>query len=141
MDVKHVQAEIEILAKLAVRDGLFGVLVGGREHAHIHRRFGLTAQPPDLAVLEHAQQLGLRGRGHFADFVQKQRAAVGQFKAADAPLGGARESSPLVAEDFALHERFRNGGAIDGHKRPVGARRKLVERARQDLLAGCPFPR
>ena len=141
MNVKHVQAEIEILPKLAVRNSLLGIFIGGREHAHVHRRFGLAAQAPDLAVLEHAQQLGLRGRRHFADFVQKERAAVGKLKAADAALGGSRESASFVPENLALHQRFRDGGAVDGHEGPVGARRKLMQCAREDLLARCPSRR
>ena len=120
---------------MPVGNSLLGIFIGGGEHAHVHRRFGFAAQAADLAVLEHPQQLGLGGRRHFADFVQKQRAAIGQLKAADAPLGGSREGASLVPENLALHKRFRDGGAVDGHEGPVGARRKLMQCAGQDLLA------
>ena len=42
----------------------------------------LAAQPPHLGILQDAQQLGLRLHGHFADFVEQQRAVLGQFEAA-----------------------------------------------------------
>src|SRR5438105_7835202 len=41
MNVKNVQAEIEILPELGVRHGLLGIFVRSREHAHIHRRLDL----------------------------------------------------------------------------------------------------
>ena len=139
MNVKHVQAEIKILPKFALGHGLFGVFVGGREHAHVHRRFHFAAQAPHFVVLEHAQQLRLRRRGHLADFVEQQRAAIGQLEAADAPLGRAGEGAALVAENFALHQRFGDRRTIDGDEGPVGARRKPVNRARQNFLARAGF--
>src|SRR4029077_4841761 len=42
MNMKDVQAEIEILPELAVRDRLLGVLICGGKDAHIHRRLDLT---------------------------------------------------------------------------------------------------
>ena len=139
MNVKHVQAEIKILAQLAVGHGLLGFFVGRGEHAHVHRRFHFAAQAPHFVVLQHAQQFGLRRRGHFADFVEQQRAAVGQLEAADAPLGRAGEGAALMAENFALHQRFGNRRAIDGDEGTVGARRKLMDGARQNFLARAGF--
>ncbi len=98
-----------------------------------------AAQAAHFVILQHAQQLGLRRRGHLADFVEQQRAAVGQLEAADAAFGGAGERAALVAENFALHQRFGNGGAVDGHEGTVGARRKPVNGARQDFLARAGF--
>ncbi len=40
-----------------------------------------------------------------------------------------------MAENFALHQCFRDRGTIDRHKRPVGPRRQLVQRSRHDFLA------
>ena len=66
-------------------------------------------QAADFVIFQHTQQLGLSLRGHFADFVQQQGAAVGEFEAADAAFGGAGERALLVAENFAFHQRFRDG--------------------------------
>ncbi len=62
-----------------------------------------------------------------------------QFEAADAPLGRARERALLMAENFALHQRFGDCRAIDRHERPVGARRKHMNRARHHLFSGSCF--
>ena len=103
VDVKHVQTEIQILAQMAVGDSLFGIFVGGGEHAHVHRRFHFAAETPDFVIFEHAQEFRLGRRRHLADFVEQQRAAMRQFKAADAAFGGARERAFLVPENFAFH--------------------------------------
>jgi len=42
-----------------------------------------------------------------------------------------------VAEQLVLDQRLRNSGAIDGHERPVAARRELMDGAREQLLAGA----
>ena len=104
--MKNVQPEVEILPQLAVADGLLGIFVRCRNHAHVHGRFRFASQAAHLAVFEHAQELGLRGRGHLADFVEQKRSAVGQFEAADAALGRAGEGTALVTEDFAVHQSF-----------------------------------
>ena len=45
-----------------------------RDQPHVDRPRRVFADPPNLALLEHAQQLGLRARRQLADFVEKQRA-------------------------------------------------------------------
>ena len=44
-----------------------------------------------------------------------------------------------MAEDFAFHEGFGNGRAVDGHKGAAGARREAVNCARDNFLAGSRF--
>src|SRR6267378_5148658 len=99
VDVKYVQPEIEVLAQTAVGDGLLRIFVGRRQHANVNGRFRFAAEPPHLAVFQYAQQLRLRRGWHFANFVQQQRAAVGQLEAADAAFRGARERATLVSEN------------------------------------------
>ena len=131
--------KIEVLAQMSVADGFFGIFIRGGENADVHRRFALAAKAADFAIFQYAQQFCLRRRGHFADFIEQQSAAVGEFEAADAPFGRAGEGAALVAENFAFHQRFGNRGAIDGDERAAGARRKLVNAARDDFLARAGF--
>ena len=86
VDVENVEPVIKIAAQFALGHRLFRNFVGGRQHPHVHRRFYLAAQAAQLAVFQHAQQLGLGGGGHLADFIQQQRAFFRQFKAAGAAL-------------------------------------------------------
>ena len=121
MNVEYVQAEIEILAQLALCYSLLGLLIRRGKHAHVHRRFHLAAEPAHFMVLQHAEQLCLRRRRHLADFIEKQRAAVGHFKTANPPLGRPRKRTAFVPENFTFHQGFGNRRTIDGNKGPIGA--------------------
>jgi hypothetical protein len=54
--------------------------------------------------LQHAQQAHLGRGGEITDFVEEDRAAVGQLETALALLLGAREGSLLVAEELGLDD-------------------------------------
>lgn len=54
-----------------------------------------------------------------------------------APLPGAGEGPLLVAEQLALQQVFRHGGAVDGHEGPAGAGGGVVHRVGKQLLAGA----
>jgi hypothetical protein len=58
--------------------------VGGGHHAHVDRDRLRAAEAGDLALLERAQELDLRGRRDLADLVEEQRARVGELEAARA---------------------------------------------------------
>ena len=105
----------------------------------------ISPLPPDareLAVLEHAQQLGLHGRRHVADLVEEERAAVGLLEAAAAPLGAAPENAPFSWPNSSLSTSsagtaaqfiFTNGPARRGER--------SCTRARDQLLAGAVLAR
>ena len=86
-------------------------------HAHVDFLLGAAAEPAELPLLQHAQQLDLRRRRHLGDLVEEQRAAVGELEAAGAAIGGAGERALLVAEDLALEQRLGNRRAVDGDER------------------------
>ena len=67
----------------------------------------------ELALLENAQQLHLRGRREVTDFIQKDRALIGHFKAPLAHSDGPGERAFLVAKEFAFDNGFGQGGAIE----------------------------
>ncbi len=86
-------------------------------HPDVHRLLPLAAERAERPLLQHAQQLGLRGRRHLGDLVEEQRAAVGEFEAALAARDGAGERALLVAEQLALEQRVRDGRAVERHER------------------------
>ena len=96
-----------------------------------------AADPLELALLQHAQQLGLERRRDLADLVEEQRAAVGQLEAALAGVDGAGEGALLVAEQLGLQQRLRQRRAVDLDERPVRARRQLVDGARRTAPCRC----
>src|SRR5487761_278183 len=122
VDMEHIETEIKVLPKVPERYGLLRIFIRRREDANVDGRFDLAPNPPDLVVFQHAQKLGLRLRGHFADFIEQQRSAVGKLEAAEPAFGGACERAFFVAENLAFHQRFGNRGAIDRDEGLISAR-------------------
>src|SRR3989442_821666 len=75
-----------------------------------------------------------------ADLVEEDGSAMRRLELADLELVGARESTSLVTEQLALQELAGHGGAIDLHERSGPARGKMVDRARDQLLARARLP-
>ena len=75
--------------KVAIRCG---------DHPHVDRDGVIASDPFEFALLEDSQKRDLRLRRQIANFVQKQRAAVGRFKAPQPPLQSTRECAFFVAE-------------------------------------------
>ncbi len=139
LDRKHVEAEVEVLAKASALHLLLQVAVGGRDHAHVDGAGALLADALEMALLQHAQQLALQLERDFADLVEEQRAAVGELEAADAVAQRAGERALHVAEELALEQFARDRRAVDADQRPVAPLARLVDGARDQLLAGAGF--
>ena len=93
----------------------------------------------EAAILQHAQDLGLRVRAHGGDFVEEERAAVGDFEEALLGGDGGSERALDVAEERGLEQFRRHGAGVDGHERLVAARRIGVNGLGDELLAGAAF--
>ena len=132
---------VEVLAKPAAFDHRIEVLVGRGNDADIGRDGLAPAQPLESPLLQQPQDLGLGARGHVADFVQQQRAAVGLLELADAPAVGPGKRPALVAEEFAFQERLGNGRAVDGQERRLAAAAVMVDGASDQFLARAAFPK
>ena len=117
--------------------GLRRVDVGRGNQPHVDGLFLLSAEAPDRAFLQHAQQLGLNARRDLGDLVEEQRAGVRQLEAARAPIDRAGERAALVAEDFVLEQRFRNRRAVDRDERMLASPAELMDRLGDELLAGA----
>jgi hypothetical protein len=115
--------------------------VAGGHDPHVGADRVVAADRHELALLEHAQQPGLRLQRHVADLVQEQRAALGLLEAADPPRRGAGERALLVPEQLALDELRGDRRHVDGHERAALALAEVVERLRHQLLAGAGLAR
>ena len=73
--------------------------------------------------------------GNVADFIQKQRSAVGQLEAAQLLGNRSRKGSLLVPEELAFQEAGRNGGAVQLHKRARPPAAQVMDRAGDQLFA------
>src|SRR5262249_1975497 len=72
-----------------------------------------------------------------ADLVEEERAAVRELEAPRLARHRAGERAALVAEELALDQLLRDRGAVHLDERLVLPRRVVVERARDELLAGA----
>src|SRR6185295_7119753 len=116
----------QIEAEAAGLDLLRQPAVGRRDDADVDPPRRGLADAPELAFLEHAQQLGLRPRRQLADFVEEQRSAVGFLEDAAAIGDGAGERSAGVAEELRLDEILRQRRAVERAERPAPARAAAV---------------
>src|SRR5580698_3882428 len=99
-----------------------------------------TPQTLKLLFLQDAEQLGLQRGWNITYLVQKKCAFVGHFETADLLCNGPSERAFLMAKKLAFQKIQRDGRAIHSHKRPSGPRAEVVNRMRDQLLAGACFP-
>ena len=67
----------QVLAKPPPTDFRLEIARRGGENPCIHAARLLVANPADLILLQHAQQLRLQTERQFADFVEEDRPAIG----------------------------------------------------------------
>src|SRR5262249_4073995 len=87
--------------------------------------------------LEDAQELDLERHRQLADLVEEDGAAVGGGEETLAVLGGVGEGALHVAEELVLEERLGDRAAVHDDEGPLVPRRQVVDRARDELLAGA----
>ncbi len=93
-----VQAEEKIAAEAAFGGLLFEVAVAGGDESYVHVDRLRAAEPLERALLQDAQEFDLHDGAQLADLVEKERAAVGQLKAAFLGLRRGGERAALVPE-------------------------------------------
>src|SRR5262245_21898434 len=135
-DRHHVEPVVEVLAEAPVGDRLLEVAVRGRDDPGVDAHVALAAEPRELPVLQHLEQLGLQVRVHLADLVEEDRPVVGELELAELPLLGPRERALLEAEELALEQLRRQRGAVHLDEGLVASPRELEERPGHELLAG-----
>ena len=131
----------QVFAEQALAHPLLEVLVGGGDHAHVRAQRLVAADAVELSVGQHAQQARLQVGRHVADLVQEQRAALGLLEAAASQLLRAGERAALVAEQLGLEQIARNRRGVQRDEGLAGARAVVVQRARDQLLAGARLAR
>ena len=132
-------AEVKVFAKGFVGHGGAQILVGRGDDAHVDFDLLRAADALEAALFQHAQQLALDGQRQLANFVEEKRAAMRQFHLADLARARAGVGAALVSEELVFDQPFGNGGAVQGHKRLLGARAEVMDGAREKFLAGAAF--
>src|SRR4051812_47075915 len=93
------QSVVKVLAELPNLDHPFEVLMRGADYAYVDRDLLPPAEALDGAILQEAQDLRLQRSRQVTDFVEEERAAVGELDLAKRLLRRAGERALLVAEE------------------------------------------
>ncbi len=137
--LEDAEAIVEIFAEFFLTDVGLQVLIGGGDDADVGRDFLRTADGEEGMAFENTKELGLAFHGHFADFVEEERSAVGLLEEAGVVAVGAGEGASFVAEELAFHKLGGNGGAIDAEHGAIGTGAGFVDGPGDELFAGAAF--
>ena len=141
LDAEHVEPVKKIGTERALFDHVLEILVGGGHAAEIDFDDLVAAHARDLALLQHAQQVGLRLQADVADFVEKYRAAFGDFKFSLLAVLRAGERAFFMAEEFAFEQRLGQRAAVDHDQRMKTAHAGGMNGAHDQLFAGSALAR
>jgi len=136
---ENVQAVVEVTAKSAFGDALGKINVGGGNDADVNALGAIAAEAFEFLLLKDAKKFRLEFEGKIADFVEEERAAVGEFEAANFLTDGAGESAAFVAEKLGFEKAAGNGGAIHFDESAIAARAEIVDSTGKEFLAGAGF--
>ena len=117
----EIDAIEKVLAKGMLADHLLQVGIRSTHHAHVGLARPAVAQRFVGLVLKHTQELHLTGRIELADFIKKNRTALGQFETPDTISYGICKCSLSVTEHFAFKQTLRHAAQIHLDKRPSRA--------------------
>jgi hypothetical protein len=107
--------------------------VSGGNDAGAERDRALAADTGEARILDQSAQLGLGGRGHVSNLVQKQRAPACPLRVAEVALVDSREGALLVSEDLALEK-------LAGYGAQLTAMKGSPPRDEICATAGLPLP-
>src|SRR5258708_36199239 len=110
---------VEMLAKSPFRDFSFQVACRRRNDANVDVDLGGASLALKSLIDQHPQDLVLGLARHVADFIDKQRSAMGLFQGAGLALMFA--IGLLDTEQLDFHALRRNRGGVDDDERSFGA--------------------
>src|SRR5687768_13639877 len=117
----HIQTIEEIGAKVSLLDLDVQAFVGCSDQSDVDRDRSATADWFETLLFQHTQNFRLHLRTHVANFVEKDRRAVGELKLAF--LRGSRtgERAFHMSEEFRFDQLLGNGCGIYLDERSGGA--------------------
>src|SRR4051794_31033568 len=134
-----IEPKIQILPKAAFANHRRQIAMRRRDDSQINRNRFNAADRHDRALLNAPQQFRLHSQRQLADFVEKQRAAIGTANKAQCCRDGASECPLHMTEKLRLHELGREYRAIDWYKWISRTRTEIVNLSRGNFLAGTGF--
>ena len=139
-DDGDVEAVVKIRSKTAGLHIALEVARGRRHDPNVEVAGTVLADPPDLALLQRPEQLGLERRRQISDLVEEDGAALGLLEQALAVPVGPGKRAAGVPEELALQEGGRDGRHVDRHEGARGPLRQRVDGPRHGLLPASGLP-
>ena len=137
-DADAIQARAQVLSEQSGGDLRFKVLARGCDHSHVHVRVGaVSADPPNLARLQEAEDDRLHGKAQLADVVEKQGAVRRNLKETRLVPVRPGKTASHVAKQFRLHEHI---GQALAAERDEGRRRAwatVMDQSGDSLFPGA----
>src|SRR5581483_3915599 len=117
MQTYDIDAIEQVLAKASIGNRRFQIPIRRTNNSYLNSLLLTCAYRTKPSILQQLQQLGLETEVKLSDFVEEQRASVGERNAASPVCVRAGESTFLVAEQFAFKQPCGNGRTTYLHKR------------------------
>ena len=133
-------SEIQVAAECPLLHLAGKVLVGGGDQPDVDLPLAYRAQAAKALFLQYLEQLGLHTRIDIADFVEEDRAAIGDFEDTRLARGCPGEGALLMTEQLGFQEVRRQPRAIQIDEGLVGAWAVKMQPLRQQALAGAGLP-
>src|SRR3989454_7923637 len=134
VDGEDVQAIVEVVAEALLLDQPSEVAVRRGDQTDVDLDRPGAADTLERLLLEDPEELRLERERDLAHLVEEECAAMGHLEASDLLRDGPGERAPLVAEELALQETRRDGGAIDLDEGSLAAAASVVNGARDQFL-------
>ena len=122
----YIQTVKQVLTKTPIFHHLFQIFVRGRDDPNINSDIFGTADALKLLFFDKTQQLDLKRLARVTDFVEQDRAVIGQLKNTAFPPFCIGESPHFVTEQLTFEQGVGQRPAIHRHKRIIHARTFVV---------------
>src|SRR6266849_5340510 len=104
MEVDDIEPIEQVLPELPFLHQRRKLFVRGSNYANVHFHRRALPHPPDLALLDRAQQLRLNLGSKVADFVEEKRATGSFFKQPPSKTRGAGEGALGMTEKLGFDQ-------------------------------------
>ena len=139
VDFEGIDAEEQVFAEAAFLNHLLEFAVGGADDSNIDMEWFVVSYAANFAGFEESEEFDLHAFVEFAEFVEEQSSAVGDFEETGAVCIGAGEGAASVSEEFAFDEVFGDGAAVDGDEGFVATFALFMDASGDHFLASAGF--
>src|SRR5262249_53307421 len=116
--------------------GLVESAIGCDDHADVELDGAGATEALELSLLQYAQQFCLQPRREFADFVEEQCSAFGNFHLALLLNIRTGECAFLMPKQLAFEKCFSDCSTVDGNEGLLHATAVLMNGTRDEFFAG-----